>query len=234
VLRYPAVLLVSGAGRQDRDGVAAGDTARGALAYRPLYDLADTLTRRGIAVLRLDDRGVGASTGSLDSATTPDRAEDARAAVDYLRRRSEIDPRRIAVLGMSEGASIAALVASTDAGIRGIVLMAGPAGTATQVSAPALVLQGDADDTVPPAGADELGAALRTLSRDVTVRHFPGLGHAFVLPEDLADGGLAVPAALKISRPVRGAIADWMTTRLGGPVEGPAPQASRRRHRHHR
>ncbi len=289
ILRYPAVVLISGAGKQDRDGVAAGDTAQGALAYRPLYDLADALTRRGLAVLRLDDRGVGASTGSLDSATTLDRADDSRAAVEYLRRRAEVDPHRIALLGMSEGASIAARVASTDPEVRAIVLMAGPAApgreialwqrrtrlaadpsvapagrepeltaqmaewdarahvdpwfrffatydprvTARQVAASALVLQGDSDDTVPPAGADELAQALRTSSRDVTVRHFAGIGHAFVRVEDLVDGGSAARAP-RVSVSVCATIEDWLAPRLGGPIEGPAPQASRRRHRHHR
>src|SRR5207247_10172485 len=67
ILRYPAIVLLSGAGKQDRDGVAVEDTAAGAARYRPLFDLADTLTRRGIAVLPLDDRGARASPGSPDS-----------------------------------------------------------------------------------------------------------------------------------------------------------------------
>src|SRR5262245_11061308 len=79
-LRFPAVILITGRSSQDRDGASSGpDDAGGAPMYRPFYDLADTLSRRGIATLRLDDRGVGASTGSLDSATTFDRSYDMRA-----------------------------------------------------------------------------------------------------------------------------------------------------------
>ena len=88
-LRYPAVVLVTGAGKQNRDHTAAADLERvthGAPVYRPYFDLADTLSRRGIAVLRLDDRGVGGSTGSQDSATTFDRSYDIRAAIEVMRR----------------------------------------------------------------------------------------------------------------------------------------------------
>jgi len=290
VLRYPAVLLLSGAGKEDRDGAAPWDTLPGQPSYRPLFDLADTLTRRGIAVLRLDDRGVGASTCSLDSMTTLDRTGDARSAVEYLRRRGEIDPHRIAVIGMSEGASIAALVAATDPEVRAIVLMAGPGlpgrevgawqararlaanvslsparrdsafvvqmaawdarasvdpwwrfdatydprVTARAVTAAALVLQGDADDTVPPAGADSLAAALGTQGHDVTLRHLHGLGHGFLTPAAFADPHPSSPTALRLPAAVRGAVADWTAARLGKATEGPAPHVKLRRHRRRR
>src|SRR6185295_10114802 len=94
--------------------------------FRPLFDLADTLTQRGIAVMRLDDRGVGASMGMLDSTTILDRTGDARAAIEYLRRRGDVDPERIALLGMSEGALVATMVAG-EPGVRAVVLMARPA-----------------------------------------------------------------------------------------------------------
>lgn len=114
----PAVVLISGAGKQDRD-LASG-------AYRPFFQIADTLSRRGIAVLRLDDRGVGASTGTLDSTDTVDRSGDTRAAIEYLRRRPDVAKERIALVGHSEGALIAPMLASTDPGIRAIVLMSSP------------------------------------------------------------------------------------------------------------
>lgn len=105
----PAVLLLSGSGPQDRDG------ARTELpGYRPFADLADTLLAAGFAVLRLDDRGVGASSGRVDGATTEDFARDAAAAVTWLRSQPRVHPERIALVGHSEGALVALLVARDD------------------------------------------------------------------------------------------------------------------------
>ena len=105
----PAVLLLGGSGAQDRDG------ARTELpGYRPFVDLADTLLAAGFAVLRLDDRGVGASTGHFDGATTEDFARDAAAAVTWLRGQSRVQPDRIALVGHSEGALVALMVARDD------------------------------------------------------------------------------------------------------------------------
>src|SRR5262249_40811567 len=107
-----------------------------------------------------------------------------------------------------------------------------PRVTARQVSAPALVLQGDADDTVPPEGADDLVSSLRPLSHDVSLKRFPGLAHAFLRSADLVDDDPASPAAVRLPAIVRGAITDWLAARLGGAIEGPAPHVSRRRHHH--
>lgn len=87
---------------------------------------ADYLTRRGLAVLRFDERGVGESTGDFANATTLDFASDVLAAVRYLRSRKEIDPKRIGVIGHSEGGIIAPLVAKEDKKVAFIVLIAGP------------------------------------------------------------------------------------------------------------
>ena len=119
--QLPAVVTITGSGQQDRDeyiAVAGG--------YRPFRQIADTLARRGIAVLRLDDRGVGSSTGNPATSTSADFANDIRAAVAYLRTRKEIDPARIALIGHSEGGIIAPMVAATDPKLKAIVLMAGP------------------------------------------------------------------------------------------------------------
>ncbi|MDB4951463.1 MAG: hypothetical protein JWM27_4112 [Gemmatimonadetes bacterium] len=118
----PAVVLVSGSGPEDRDSGTPEVPG-----YRPFRQVADTLGRRGIAVLRLDDRGVGASGGDPSSATTADLADDVRAAVAYLRTRPEVDPRRLAVAGHSEGAAIATMVAAGDSDVRAVALLAGQA-----------------------------------------------------------------------------------------------------------
>lgn len=118
----PAVVTISGSGPQDRDSYLPIGTG-----YRPFRQIADTLGRRGIAVLRLDDRGTGASSGNFAAATEADFAADIAAAVAFLRARPEIDPRRIALLGHSEGGVIGPLVAARDGRIAALVVMAGPA-----------------------------------------------------------------------------------------------------------
>ena len=114
---FPAVLLITGSGPQDRDEAILG--------HRPFLVLADYLTRRGIAVLRADDRGVGKSGGVFATSTTVDFAADAEAGVAYLRTRPEIDAKKIGLVGHSEGGVIAPLVASRNPAVAFIVMMAG-------------------------------------------------------------------------------------------------------------
>lgn len=115
---HPAVLLISGSGAQDRDSTIAG--------HRPFAVLAETFAQRGIAVLRVDDRGVGGSErGPLD-VTSADFSTDVEAGVAYLRARTEVDPKRVALVGHSEGGMIAPMVAARDPQLAGIVLLAGP------------------------------------------------------------------------------------------------------------
>ncbi len=115
---FPAVVLVTGSGPQDRDETVMG--------HKPFLVLADYLTRHGIAVLRYDDRGVGQSTGDFATATTEDFTTDALAAVSYLRARPEIAPDEIGILGHSEGALVAPLAAVRSSQVAFIVLLAGP------------------------------------------------------------------------------------------------------------
>ena len=115
---FPALVLISGSGPQDRDESIMG--------HRPFLVLADHLTRKGLAVLRFDDRGVGGSEGSVSESTTEDFAGDALAGADYLRTRAEIDKARIGVLGHSEGATAAAIAAAKSAAIAFLVLVAPP------------------------------------------------------------------------------------------------------------
>lgn len=128
--RVPAVVTITGSGLEDRD-----EALPGVEGYRPFYQLADTLGRRGIAVLRLDDRGFGASRGDATNATSRDFANDVRAALAYLRTRPEVDPRRLFLVGHSEGGLIAPMVAASDPTLRGIVLMAGTASVGRDIIA---------------------------------------------------------------------------------------------------
>ncbi len=121
---WPAAVLISGSGAQDRDENTPGP---GGLKLGIFRAIADTLTRSGLAVLRYDDRGVGGSEGNLSSAGLSDLVADVRAAVRYLRARPEIDGGRIVLVGHSEGGVIAPIVAAEDARLGGIVLMAGTA-----------------------------------------------------------------------------------------------------------
>lgn len=114
---FPAVLLITGSGAQDRDEALLG--------HRPFLVLADYLTRRGIAVLRVDDRGVGGSTGSPATATTMDFVGDVLAGVAFLKTQKEIDAAQIGLCGHSEGGLIAPIVASRSKDVAFIVLMAG-------------------------------------------------------------------------------------------------------------
>src|SRR5262245_20834015 len=114
-----AIVTVTGSGPQDRD------ESIGLEGFRPFRQLADALGRRGIAVLRMDDRGTGASGGTFKGSTSADFAEDVRAGLAYLRTRPEIRSDRLAVLGHSEGALIAPMVAEKEPKLRAIVLLAG-------------------------------------------------------------------------------------------------------------
>ena len=128
--RAPAIITITGSGPEDRDEQS------GAIpGYRPFRELADTLGRRGIAVLRLDDRGVNGSDAGPSTVTSADFANDIRAGVAYLRSRPEIDGARIGIVGHSEGGIIAPMVASTDSAIRAIVLMAGTASRGREIVA---------------------------------------------------------------------------------------------------
>jgi fermentation-respiration switch protein FrsA (DUF1100 family) len=121
---WPGVVLITGSGAQDRDENSPGP---GGLKLGIFRTIADSLTRRGIAVLRYDDRGVGGSGGSLADAGLSGLVADVGAAVSRLRTSSGIDESRVGLIGHSEGGIIAPIVASRDPEIAVIVLMAGTA-----------------------------------------------------------------------------------------------------------
>ena len=114
---FKTVLLITGSGPQNRDEEI--------MDHKPFLVLADYLTRRGVAVLRVDDRGVGESTGKFAAATTQDFATDVMAGVRYLLGRADVDKKKIGLIGHSEGGVIAPMVAVKMPEIAFIVLMAG-------------------------------------------------------------------------------------------------------------
>lgn len=123
--KHPAVILISGSGPQDRDETIVD--------HKPFWVIADYLTRRGVAVLRYDDRGVGKSTGDFSSATSADFASDVKALVSFLEQHASIDADRIALCGHSEGGIVAPMVAVEDPQIAALVLLAAPGVTGERV-----------------------------------------------------------------------------------------------------
>lgn len=115
---FPAVVLITGSGPQNRDEEVFG--------HKPFLVIADHLTRQGIAVLRYDDRGTAKSTGNFSKSTSADFATDVESAVEYLKTRTDTDPAKIGLLGHSEGGLIAPMVAADVRDIAFIVLLAGP------------------------------------------------------------------------------------------------------------
>jgi hypothetical protein len=115
---FPAVVLITGSGQQDRDETIFN--------HKPFKVIADHLTRDGIAVLRFDDRGVGGSKGNVTGATSLSFAGDAEAAVTFLEGRPEINPKKIGLAGHSEGGFIAPIVASRNGSVAFVISLAGP------------------------------------------------------------------------------------------------------------
>ena len=128
---FPAVILITGSGAQDRDETIFN--------HRPFLVLADALTRRGIAVLRVDDRGVGGSSGNVTQSNSEDFAGDLLTGVEYLLIRQDVDPEQIGLIGHSEGGIIAPMVASRSSNVAFIVMMAGTGMTGEEI----LYLQGE-------------------------------------------------------------------------------------------
>lgn len=122
---FPAMVLVSGSGQQNRDEEL--------MNHRPFWVIADYCARHGIAVLRYDDRGIGGSTGEVESATSMDFSYDAEAAFDYLRKQKNINAMQVGILGHSEGGIINFMVSARRPEVAFLVSLAGPAVNGTEV-----------------------------------------------------------------------------------------------------
>jgi alpha/beta superfamily hydrolase len=115
---FPTVIVISGSGAQNRDFDIAG--------HKIYLVLADYLVKQGIAVLRYDERGVGASEGFFSFATTADLASDVKAAIRYLQNREDVNEEKIGLIGHSEGGIIAPMLAAEMEDVRYIAMLAGP------------------------------------------------------------------------------------------------------------
>ena len=115
--KAPVVILVSGTGPQNRDGEMAG--------HKIFATIADYLSHRGIAVLRSDDRGVGETNGTYNTATTADFAADVLTAIAYLKSREDIDSHKIGLIGHSEGGAVISIAASESKDVSFMISLAG-------------------------------------------------------------------------------------------------------------
>lgn len=141
---FPAILLISGSGPQDRNEEILG--------HKPFLIIADYLTKKGYAVLRYDDRGTAKSGGEFKGATSLDFASDATSALAYLKTRKDIDTTKIALTGHSEGAMLAAMIAANDPSINAIIMLAGPGIPGDQL----LLMQQELIATVNQVNPDEI------------------------------------------------------------------------------
>lgn len=171
---HPAALLISGSGPQDRDETIMG--------HKPFWVLADHLSRQGIAVLRVDDRGVGGSTGSVSESTGADFAQDAAAALAMLRKHPRIDADRVGVIGHSEGGVVGPRVASVDAKVAFVVMMAGTGVPGDQV------VRKQAVELVRASGASEAQVETVRVQQDATI-------DAILAAKSVEDAQAAVPAS---------------------------------------
>lgn len=122
---FATVILISGSGPQDRDETI--------FEHKPFLVLADHLTKKGFAVIRYDDRGIGKSKGDFAGSTTADFADDAQAIVGWAKKQPKVNAKKIVLAGHSEGGLIAPLVASRCPDVAGIILLAGPGVPGSQI-----------------------------------------------------------------------------------------------------
>ncbi len=190
---FPAVVLITGSGPQDRDETVFG--------HKPFLVLADALTRRGIAVLRVDDRGTGASTGTFAGATDDDFVGDALAGVAFLKGRAGIDPRAIGLIGHSEGGIVAPKAAARSGDVAFIVLLEAPGVPLRRIieEQSTLILQaGGADAAAVAKAAETQRRCFAALDRN---------------PDD-AKARAAIVEVLRSDAPDRGSMSDEQTQAL--------------------
>jgi hypothetical protein len=198
--RHPAAVMITGSGLQTRDQRIQ---LPGLEQYVPFRQIAERLASNGVAVLRVDDRGIGESTGreTLENATTTSLAADTRAQIAWLRARKEIDPDRIVVIGHSEGASIAAMIGASDSKLAAVVMMAGVAKRGADVSFEQQEDMLRSDPTMPEAMKDSLRAKQKEVVKTVLAGgDIPGQKTNAWIREYFAYDPL--PTARKVKQPL--------------------------------
>lgn len=192
---FPAVLLITGSSPQNRDMM--GHWAWPVRAYRPFRQVAEALSKNGIAVLRMDDRGCGCSEGGpLSEATIPERVEDNRAALDYLGKRPEIDSSRLALLGLSEGGNIGPIIAAADPAVHALVIMAGCATNGWKIMEHQYRYEIERDETLTEEEKKEsLAGRMKRLRRAVAAGEVSPWGESFL-------AYLPLPTAKQVKCPV--------------------------------
>lgn len=173
---FPAIILISGSGPQDRNEEILG--------HKSFLVIADYLTQKGYAVLRYDDRGTAKSGGKFQDATSLDFARDAAAALAYLKTRKDIDSNKIALAGHSEGAMLAAMMAANDPSVNAIIMLAGPGIPGDQL----LLMQQELIAQVNEVNADEI--------KETTARN-RSLFNLIKQANDLESAKVAVEKKLK-------------------------------------
>ena len=176
--RHPVVILISGSGPQDRDESLMG--------HKPFLVLADYLSRRGIAVLRYDDRGTAGSTGSFGPATTEDFARDASAAVEFLKLHDQINPKEIGLVGHSEGGLIAPMVVGLRDDVSLVVLLAATGVDGVEIS----ISQSEAMSRAAGVNEDEISLAVRMNRALLAVVATGAKGEEFSQAIDSAAAGV--------------------------------------------
>jgi hypothetical protein len=157
---FPSVVLITGLSPNNRN--------EGQPPWMPLRDLADAFTRRGMVVLRVDDRGVGASTGDRATSTTLDEAADVHTEVAWLRGQAFVHAKRVGLVGYSEGGLVAPIVASEDSTIAAIVTLEGPGVSGPEVARYQTEAAGVRDPSIAP--GDREAAIQELLADTLTVR----------------------------------------------------------------
>ncbi len=206
---FPAMVLISGSGAQNRDEEI--------YSFKVFGIIADHFTRNGIAVLRYDDRGVGMSTGNLMTSTSADLAGDVLAAVEWLKTRSEIDAEKIGLLGHSEGGIIAPMVAAQSEDVAMIILLAGTAQTGEEIIYQQVELLSRAEGM----SEEEVSEAVETQRRYLTAL-ISGEGWEEMkveMRQEIADQVDALPAAQKASLGDLDAYVDLILNQQVGSME---------------
>ncbi len=205
--RGAAAILITGLSQHERNN--------GAPPWMPLRDLADALTRAGITVLRVDDRGIGRSTGDPSTYTTFTKADDVRAEIRWLRTQPGVDPRRIFLVGYSEGGLIAPMVASTDRSIAGIVTLSGPGVPGDVVARYQTAERVDNDPSIAPADRAAQIRAQLAEPLDAHERSFVAID-PLVYAKHVRCPALIVQGATDVTVPVRSAERLAQTMRAAG------------------